>query len=103
MEAAAVPHHGSTYGSVLPSLIIVCWGHMSKVSVTINVAKQTFTNGPTEAESNIVTVSSNTGANVVMILQAVQPCLIIFLSVTIPRLIVGPTHHPIQKVLTNTL
>jgi hypothetical protein len=39
----------------------------------------------------------------VMILQAVQPCLIIFLSVTIPRLIVGPTHHPIQKVLTNTL
>jgi len=64
VEVAAVAHHGSTYGSVLPSLIIVCWGHTSKASVTINVIKQTFTNGPTEAESNIITVLSNTGANV---------------------------------------
>ena len=64
MEEAAVPHHGSTCGSVLPSLIIVCWGHMSKVSVTINVIKQTFTRGPTKAESNIITVLPNTGANV---------------------------------------
>ena len=54
MEVAAVPHHESTCGSVLPSLIVVCWGHMSKVSVTINVIKQTFNNGPNEDESNII-------------------------------------------------
>jgi len=64
VEVAAVPHLESTYGSVLPSLIIVCWGHTSKVSVTINVIKQTFTNGPAEAESNIITVLTNMGANV---------------------------------------
>ena len=64
MEVAAVPHLESTYGSVLPSLIIVCWGHTSKVSVTINVIKQTFTNGPTDAESNIITLLPNTEANV---------------------------------------
>ena len=64
MEVAAVSHHGSTYGPLLPSLIIVCWGRTSKVSVTINVIKQTFTNGPTEAESNIITVLPNAGANI---------------------------------------
>jgi hypothetical protein len=36
---------------------------MSKVSVTI-VIKQTFTNGPNEDESNIITVLPNTGAKV---------------------------------------
>jgi hypothetical protein len=32
---AAVPHHESTCDSVLPSLTVACWGHMSKVSETI--------------------------------------------------------------------
>lgn len=107
MEVAAVSHHESTYGSVLPSLIIVCWGHTSIASVTINVIKQTFTSGSNKAESNIITVLPNTGANVgqrvVMMVLVVQPSLIIFPSVTTFRLIVGPTQHPIQKVLTNTL
>jgi hypothetical protein len=48
-------------------------------------------------------MGTNVGQRVVMIVQAVQPCLITFPSVTTFRLIVGPTHHPTRKVLTNTL